>query len=158
MEATATTEPSPAPDTTSEQCRTDDPTPCVLPTASVTVRSVDGERTVTLTVEVASRADQRNRGLMYRESLDELAGMIFVFEGDQMGGFWMLNTLIPLDIAYLAADGTVLEIVHGVPQSTEVLHPTQPYRYTLEVNGGWFERQGLGVGDVVEIPAVEAEE
>lgn len=107
---------------------------------------------MTLTVEVASRADQRNRGLMYRESLDELAGMIFVFEGDQMGGFWMLNTLIPLDIAYLAADGTVLEIVHGVPQSTEVLHPTQPYRYTLEVNGGWFERQGFGVGDVVEIP------
>ena len=118
----------------------------------MTVRSADGERTVTLTVEVASRADQRNRGLMYRESLDELAGMIFVFEGDQMGGFWMLNTLIPLDIAYLGADGTVLEIVHGVPQSTEVLHPTQPYRYTLEVNGGWFERQGFGVGDVVEIP------
>ncbi len=157
-EATATTEPSPTPNRAADLCRTDDPTPCVLPTASVTVRSADGEREVTLTVEVASRADQRRRGLMFRESLDELAGMLFVFEEDRTGGFWMLNTLIPLDIAYLAADGTVLEIVRGVPQSPEVLRPAQPYRYTLEVNGGWFERQGFGVGDVVEIPAgVEGE-
>ena len=122
------------------------------------MRSADGLREVTLTVEVASRADQRNRGLMFRESLDELAGMLFVFEEDRMGGFWMRNTLIPLDIAYLAADGAVLEVVYGVPLSTEVLRPAQPYRYALEVNGGWFERQGFGVGDVVELPnGVEAE-
>ena len=95
---------------------------------------------------------------MFRDSLDELAGMLFVFPADRSGGFWMQNTFIPLDIAYLAADGTVLEIVHGVPRSRDILTPSQPYRHTLEVNGGWFERQGFGVGDRVEIPAgVEAE-
>ncbi len=125
----------------------------------MTVQSADGLRTVTLTVEVASRPDQQHRGLMFRESLDEFAGMLFLFEADRTGGFWMLNTLIPLDIAYLAADGTVLEIVHGVPHSPEVLRPAQPYRHTLEVNAGWFERQGFGIGDVVSIPeGVEAEE
>ena len=114
---------------------------------------------MTLTVEVASRPDQRYRGLMFRDSLDELAGMLFLFPADRSGGFWMRNTFIPLDIAYLAADGTVLEIVHGVPQSLDILHPSQPYRHTLEVNDGWFERQGFGVGDRVDIPdGVEAEQ
>ncbi len=119
--------------------------------------SADGESSVTLTVEIANRSDQHQRGLMFRESMDELAGMLFVFRGDRTGGFWMRNTLIPLDIAYLGADGTVLEIVYGVPLSLENLTPSQPYRYTLEVNGGWFARQGFGVGDRVAIPAgVEA--
>ncbi|MXY71445.1 MAG: DUF192 domain-containing protein [Dehalococcoidia bacterium] len=144
-------------DWTPERCSANVPDPCLLPITRLAVTSADGESSVTLTVEIANRSDQRQRGLMFRESMDELAGMLFVFPGDRSGGFWMRNTLIPLDIAYLGADGTVLEIVHGVPLSLDILTPTQPYRYTLEVNGGWFERQGLGVGDVVAIPAgVEA--
>jgi len=140
-----------------ERCSANVPDPCLLPITQLTVTSAGGESSVTLTVEIANRSDQRQRGLMFRESMDELAGMLFVFPGDRYGGFWMRNTLIPLDIAYLGADGTVLEIVHGIPLSLDILTPTQPYRYTLEVNGGWFERQGLGVGDVVAIPAgVEA--
>ena len=144
-------------DWTPERCSTRVPDPCLLPITQLTVSSADGESSVTLTVEIANRSDQRHRGLMFRESMDELAGMLFVFQGEQTGGFWMRNTLIPLDIAYLGADGTVLDIVHGVPLSLENLTPALPYRYTLEVNGGWFERQGFGVGDVVAIPAgVEA--
>ena len=144
-------------DWTPERCSANVPDPCLLPIAQLSVTSADGESSVTLTVEIASRSDQRQRGLMFRESMDELAGMLFVFQGNRAGGFWMRNTLIPLDIAYLGADGTVLEIVHGVPLSLDVLTPAQPYRYTLEVNGGWFERQGFGVGDRVAIPAgVEA--
>ncbi|MDE2669849.1 MAG: DUF192 domain-containing protein [Chloroflexota bacterium] len=140
-----------------ERCLANIPDPCLLPITQLTVTSADGESSVTLTVEIANRSDQRQRGLMFRESMDELAGMLFVFPNDRSGGFWMRNTLIPLDIAYLGADGTVLEIVHGMPLSLDILTPTQPYRYTLEVNGGWFQRQGLGVGDVVAIPAgVEA--
>ena len=140
-----------------ERCSANVPDPCLLPITRLTVTSADSESSVTLTVEIANRSDQRQRGLMFRESMDELAGMLFVFPGDRSGGFWMRNTLIPLDIAYLGADGTVLEIVHGMPLSLDILTPTLPYRYTLEVNGGWFERQGLGVGDVVVIPAgVEA--
>ncbi|MCY3504800.1 MAG: DUF192 domain-containing protein [Chloroflexi bacterium] len=161
--ATATAEASPdevhravipglAGDWTPERCSANVPDPCLLPITRLTVTSADGESSVTLTVEIANRSDQRQRGLMFRQSMDELAGMLFVFSGDRSGGFWMRNTLIPLDIAYLGADGTVLEIVHGVPLSLDILTPAQPYRYTLEVNGGWFERQGLGVGDVVAIP------
>ena len=140
-------------DWTPERCSASVPDPCLLPITQLTVTSASGEASVTLTVEIANRSDQQRRGLMFRESMDELAGMLFVFQGDRTGGFWMRNTLIPLDIAYLGADGTVLEIVHGVPLSLENLTPSQPYRYTLEVNGGWFERQGLGVGDRVAIPA-----
>lgn len=150
--------PALAGDWTPERCRTNVPDPCLLPLAQVRVTSTDGERAVTLTVELANRSDQHARGLMFRESMDELAGMLFVFAGDRSGGFWMRNTLIPLDIAYLGADGTVQEIVHGVPRSLEVLRPAAPYRYTLEVNGGWFERQGFGVGDRVAIPAGVAAE
>ena len=144
--------PGMAADWTPERCRTNVPDPCALPITQVAVTSGDGETSVTLTVEIANRSDQRQRGLMFRESMDELAGMLFVFQGERHGGFWMRNTLIPLDIAYLGADGAVLEIVHGVPQSLDILTPSQGYWYTLEVNGGWFERQGLGVGDVVAIP------
>lgn len=136
-----------------ERCSATVPEPCLLPITQLTVTSADGASAVTLTVEIANRSDQRQRGLMFRQSMDELAGMLFVFPGDRSGGFWMRNTLIPLDIAYLGSDGTVLEIVHGVPLSLDILTPAQPYRYTLEVNGGWFERQGLGVGDTVAIPA-----
>ncbi len=144
-------------DWTPERCSANVPDPCLLPITLLSVTSADGESSVTLTVEIANRSDQRQRGLMFRESMDELAGMLFVFQGDRAGGFWMRNTLIPLDIAYLGADGIVLEIVHGVPLSLDVLRPAQPYRYTLEVNGGWFERHGFGVGDRVAIPAgVEA--
>lgn len=135
-----------------ERCSANVPDPCALPIAQVTVTGAGGETSVTLTVEIANRSDQRQRGLMFRESMDELAGMLFVFQGERHGGFWMRNTLIPLDIAYLGADGAVLEIVHGVPLSLDILTPSQGYWYTLEVNGGWFERQGLGVGDVVAIP------
>lgn len=144
-------------DWTPKRCSANVPDPCLLPITQLTVTSANGESSVTLTVEIANRSDQRQRGLMFRQSMNELAGMLFVFPGDRSGGFWMRNTLIPLDIAYLGADGTVLEIVHGVPLSLETLTPAQPYRYTLEVNAGWFERQGFGVGDVVAIPAgVEA--
>lgn len=161
----ATVEPQPTPavhraiipgmaaDWTPERCSANVPDPCVLPITQVTVTSADGERTVTLAVEVANRSDQRQRGLMFRESMDEMAGMLFVFRGERLGGFWMKNTLIPLDIAYLAEDGAVVDIVYGVPHSLQILTPSQGYHYTLEVNGGWFERQGFGIGDIVAIPA-----
>ncbi len=141
-----------------EGCSANVPDPCALPITNLTVMSADGARSVALTVEIADRADQRTRGLMFRESLDELAGMLFVFEGEQHGGFWMRNTLIPLDIAYLGADGTVLQIVQGVPLSEDVLWAAQGYWYTLEVNAGWFGRHGLGVGDRVAIPPEFAQE
>lgn len=105
-----------------------------------------------LTVEVARTAEERARGLMFREELAEDAGMLFVYESDSAASFWMKDTLIPLSIAFIAADGTILEVQDMEPLSEERHRPAQPYRYALEVNRGWFEGHGLGAGDRVEIP------
>ncbi len=127
------------------------PEGCPVATTTVTVRNEAGTG-VALTVEIADTPGTRARGLMFRESLPELAGMLFVFPSETTAGFWMRDTPIPLDIAYLASDGEVLEIREGVPFNLTILSPAQPYRFTLEVNGGWFARHGLGVGDRVELP------
>jgi uncharacterized membrane protein (UPF0127 family) len=119
----------------------------------VTITLVDESgRTAGLTVEVARTAEERARGLMGREELAEDAGVLFVYESDSAASFWMKDTLIPLSIAFIAADGTVLELRDMEPLSRELHRPGQPYRYALEVNRGWFERHGLGAGDRVEIP------
>ena len=129
-----------------------EPEPPLLPTAQITVSS--GEVSRPLTVELATTPSQRQQGLMYRQSMAEDRGMLFLFEQDINHGFWMKNTYIPLDIAYLAPDGTVLEIVKGEPLNTDPLTPQQPYRHALEVNQGWFEENGLGPGAKVSIPDV----
>jgi uncharacterized membrane protein (UPF0127 family) len=123
-----------------------------LPTTAITVTSPSGDIVEELVVELATTGPQRAQGLMYRQDLPEDRGMLFLFETERSGGFWMQNTLIPLDIAYLSADGTVLEIVKGTPLDTTILNPAQPYRHTLEVNQGWFERHRLGPGAHVAIP------
>jgi uncharacterized membrane protein (UPF0127 family) len=134
------------------------PEPPLLPTTELTVSS----DTVTerLTVELATTAPQRSQGLMYRKSMAEDRGMLFVFPDDIPNGFWMKNTYIPLDIAYVDADGTILQIVQGQPLDETILRPDEPYRFALEVNQGWFERHNLGVGDKVEsegwVPATDA--
>lgn len=123
-----------------------------LETAVVTVESADGGESHPLTVEIARTAQQRQVGLMFREELGEDAGMLFIFDRLSATGFWMNNTLIPLDIAYLAADGTIQEIREGVPLDRTPLRPEEPYLYVVETNVGWFESNGFGVGDRVVIP------
>jgi uncharacterized membrane protein (UPF0127 family) len=131
-------------------CADSDGEPALLPTARITVS--DGEVVEELTVELATTGPQHTQGLMFRQSLAEDRGMLFLFDQERSGGFWMKDTYVPLDIAYLAADGTVLEIREGVPLNTQILTPAQPYRHVLEVNRGWFERHNLGVGARVSIP------
>lgn len=119
-------------------------------------------RTVTLRVgsasleaEVASTEDQRSRGLMYRTRLDEGRGMLFVFESDLRPAFWMKNTTIPLSLAYVAADGTVTQIIDLVPLSEEPRQSQRYVRYALEVPRGWFATAGLRVGDRISIPPLD---
>jgi uncharacterized membrane protein (UPF0127 family) len=90
---------------------------------------------------------------MYRRALDPDAGMLFIFPTDSRSGFWMRNTYIPLDIAYIDARFTVIDIRQGTPLDETVLTPDASYRYVLEVNQGWFAAHGLGVGARVTIPA-----
>jgi uncharacterized protein len=123
-----------------------------LETAVITVEPAAGGESHELTVEIARTAEQRRIGLMFREELGEDDGMLFIFESPSASGFWMNNTLIPLDIAYLAADGTIQEIREGVPLDRTPLRPEEPYLFVVETNRGWFEGNGLGVGDRVVIP------
>ena len=123
-----------------------------LSTATITLIDGAGKR-AELTVELAVTPAERSRGLMFRESLAEERGMLFVPGGETRTGFWMKDTKIPLSIAFIASDGMILETQDMEPLSEELHTPARAYRYALEVNQGWFERHGLGAGDRVEIPA-----
>ena len=112
----------------------------------------DGGSRQELTVELARTPAERSRGLMSREELAEDGGMLFIFSGDTKAGFWMKDTLIPLSIAFIAEDGAILDVQDMEALSEERHRPPVPYRYALEVNQGWFEEQGFGTGDRVEIP------
>jgi hypothetical protein len=101
-------------------------------------------------VEVADDDGERQVGLMNRESLPADAGMIFLFEADSSGGFWMKNTLIPLSIAFVDSGGTILRILDMEPceaDPCEVYDPGVFYRSALEVNKGAFDRLGVEEGD-----------
>ncbi len=120
-------------------------------TFELTISGSDGKSAL-VRVELADTNEERARGLMDRDSLPEVRGMLFLFPANHRSPFWMKNTRIPLDIAYLDASGRVLEVKAGKPFDETLLQPSQSYRHTLEVNGGWFARHGLGVGSVVRLP------
>ena len=105
---------------------------------------------IEIQVEIADDADERQRGLMYRESLGENEGMLFVYPEQRTLGFWMQNTLIPLDIAYIDREGRIVDIQQMEPQTTETHDSAAPAMYALEMNQGWFEANGIRIGDRIE--------
>ena len=105
-----------------------------------------------LTVEIARTSDEQARGLMHRSSLREDRGMLFPYDRDQKLSFWMKNTSIPLSIAFIAADGTIKEIYDMKPFSLKLITSRYSVRYALEVNQGFFIRNGISAGDHVAIP------
>ncbi len=104
----------------------------------------------TLTAEVADQPDERVRGLMYRDSLGSEAGMLFVYTDDAERRFWMKDTRIPLSIAYLDAGGRIVKIADLQPLNETGVPSGRPARYALEVNQGWFAKNGVTEGSVVE--------
>ena len=103
-------------------------------------------------VELAVTPEQRREGLMYRDRLGEREGMLFVFDQEQMLTFWMRNTPLPLSIAFIDARGVIVHITDMVPYSEAPVSSRFPVRYALEVNRGAFERAGIEIGDVVDLP------
>lgn len=103
-----------------------------------------------ITVEIADTQETQEKGLMWRESMAEDHGMLFVYDRDSKKSFWMKNTKIPLSIAYIAADGTIREIYDMEPLSTRIVDSRYSVRYALEVNQGAFERHGIKTGDKIE--------
>lgn len=107
-------------------------------------------------VRVARTSPQRRHGLMEVEALPDGAGMWFVYREDRTGGFWMKNTLVPLDIAYVDADGRIVSIADAVPCRADPCPsypPTVPYRTVLEVPAGYLDRIGAAVGDTARLVA-----
>lgn len=86
---------------------------------------------------------------MYRETLDPDGAMLFIFETESRGGFWMRNTPLPLSIAWLDAEGTIVDIQDMQPLSDQVHAPPAPYWFAVETNQGWFAANGVTVGDRV---------
>jgi hypothetical protein len=108
--------------------------------------------TVEVAIEIADTPEARQRGLMYRSALPEGRGMLFVFDEDADHDFWMKNTLIPLDMLFIAADGRVVGIhPNATPLSTAAIAVGQRSRYVLEVPGGYAARHGIAAGDRVEL-------
>lgn len=102
-------------------------------------------------VEIADNDEMRSYGLMFRESMPENSGMLFVFENEAPRSFWMKNTLIPLSIAYFDRDKVLREIIDMEPAALGTTRPkSYPSRinsmFALEMNRGWFERNKIRPG------------
>ena len=99
--------------------------------------------------EVADSVAARMQGLMYRTSLAPNSGMLFVYEQPAMECMWMKNTLVPLSVAFMDDKGTIINIARMQPQ-TEDSHCTErPASYALEMEQGWFARNGIRPGAVL---------
>ena len=99
-----------------------------------------------LEVQVAATPYQQQIGLMWRESMPENEGMLFIFDTPRTQCFWMKNTLLPLSAAFIQDDGTIVNIADMMPQSTESHCSDKPVRYVLEMHQGWFEKHGILAG------------
>lgn len=109
------------------------------------------------TVELALTDSERSVGLMNREQMDAGAGMLFRFDREQRAMMWMKNTLIPLDMLFIRADGVVADIHHdAVPHSEDIIRAKQPVLYVLELNGGMAKKIGAKIGDRVFHPIIGA--
>lgn len=104
---------------------------------------------LTLRAEVASSSAQRSRGLSGRDWLASDAGMLFIFPELRRQCFWMRNTRIPLQLAYLGAGGEILQTLSLIPLDETTRCSEYPARYGLELNPGWLEKSGAGIGDVI---------
>ncbi|NBS06577.1 MAG: DUF192 domain-containing protein [Verrucomicrobia bacterium] len=101
----------------------------------------------TLTAELAVSPNEQMTGLMNRDSLESNHGMLFVFPQPKQASFWMHNTSIPLDLAFLDADGVILEIIPLVPfEEKPVLSKSSNVSYALEVSRDWFASRNLKAG------------
>jgi len=138
-----------------ERVRALPPEPSVwLPTAKMHVGAKE------ITVELAYEEATRTRGLMFRNGLRRDHGMLFLFPDDYNQGFWMKSTYLPLSIAYIDVNGRIAKIADMHPLELQSVPTDRPVRYALEMEQGWFERQGIVPGITVafskEIGAVQA--
>ncbi len=110
-------------------------------TLSVGIHQID--------TQVAATSEQREIGLMHRKEMPQHEGMLFIFENPSRLCFWMKNTLIPLTAAFIADDGTIVNLENMKPQTLDSHCSAKPVRYVLEMNQGWFAKKGVKPGSKV---------
>jgi hypothetical protein len=121
--------------------------------AKVYMTTPKGE--IAVNVEVVATEPKIERGLMYRRHLPLDAGMLFLMGKEKQWTFWMRNTLIPLDMIFIAKDMTVAGVVENAEPMTEVLRKVdRPSLYVLEVNAGWAKTAGVAAGAKVRFDKV----
>jgi len=127
----------------------------VLPVdpARLTVETTRGERS--FSIEIADDGEERARGLMFRQSMADDHGMLFVFEESRLLAFWMKNTPMPLDLVFIAGNGRVIAILPGEPYSTAPIGPGEPARFVLELKAGTAQKTGITVGDRLRHPKID---
>ena len=106
-----------------------------------------------LVVEVADTPFLRNKGLMFRQALEENSGMLFSFPDNSERSFWMKNTHVPLSIAFIDGNGVIKNIERMKPHCLEHIYSMGEAPYALEMNEGWFHRNGFSRGTrVLNLP------
>ncbi|MBU4424719.1 MAG: DUF192 domain-containing protein [Gammaproteobacteria bacterium] len=96
--------------------------------------------------QVAQTPQERQTGLMHRREMPAQEGMLFIFEQPGVQCFWMKNTLLPLTAAFVADDGTIVNLADMKPQTIDSHCSVRPVRYVLEMNQGWFGKKGIKAG------------
>jgi uncharacterized membrane protein (UPF0127 family) len=105
---------------------------------------------IRLNVEIARTPEERGRGLMFRKSLPQDQGMLFIYEDSDIRSFYMKNTYIPLSLAYIDENCQIVQLVDMEPLEEESYLSVKPAQFVLEVNRGWFEKNNVKVGDIVK--------
>jgi uncharacterized membrane protein (UPF0127 family) len=109
------------------------------------------------TVEIADDADERARGLMFRDRMAAGQGMLFVYPEPKTAAFWMKNTRIPLDMLFIGADGRVQKVHdRAVPFDETAIPGGDAVQFVLEINGGLAKRLGLTIGAELRHPAIDS--
>lgn len=102
-------------------------------------------------VEIADNDDERTQGLMYRKSMDDNKGMLFIFGNEEPQSFWMKNTVMSLDIMYVNSEKKIVKIYRNtIPFSESSLPSGKPALYVVEVAAGYSDRYGIKEGDMIE--------
>ena len=121
-----------------------------LPVKTITIAREDVS-TITVEAELAIKPEERNVGFMERKKIPDGAGMLFIFESDQILSFWMKNTPHPLSIAYIDSKGVIKNIYDMTPFSLSSISSTVSVRYALEVPQGWFKKNNIQEGDSISL-------
>ena len=100
--------------------------------------------------ELARTPEERSIGLMFRKAMGANDGMLFAFGQVRQQCFWMKNTLLPLSVAFIAEDGTVVNIDEMQPQTLDSHCSVKPVRFVLEMNQGWFAKRGIKAGSKLQ--------